>query len=328
MPLTSPAPDLASLDLLLSVARAGSLGAAAREHGVSQQAASERIRRLETTLGVHVVRRSRQGSMLTEAGVLVVDWASQLMELAAGMEASIAALREKHHAQLQVAASLTVAEYFIPRWLVALRRRAEAVAAATQAASAGTAPAGPNAPAAYTVQLTAANSDEVAERVRDGRAELGFVEGPTVPEGLAWREVGSDTLVLVVPVNHPWARRRRPVTAAELARTALVAREAGSGTRRALEVALRSALVDGPVSPPLLELRGTAAVRGAVLAGSGPAVLSSLAVADDLASGRLRAVPVTGVTLHRRLLAVWSPDVVLRGPAADLLAIADPNPAP
>src|SRR4051812_10602607 len=156
MPLPSRSPDLASLDLLLSVARAGSLGAAAREHRFSQQAASERIRRLEELLGVQVVRRSRQGSALTEAGVLVVDWASQLMELAAGMEASVAALREKRHAQLRVAASLTIAEYFIPRWLITLRRRAEAGGGpGDEATGEG---------AAYTVQLTAANSDEVAER--------------------------------------------------------------------------------------------------------------------------------------------------------------------
>jgi molybdate transport repressor ModE-like protein len=304
--LSARAPDLASLDLLLSVARTGSLGAAAREHLISQQAASERIRRLEGLLGVQVVRRSRQGSSLTAAGVLVADWAAQLMELAAGMETSVAALRAEHHAQLRVAASLTVAEYLIPRWLVTLRRRAEAAGSE------------------LSVQLTATNSDEVVERVRDGRAGLGFVEGPSLPDDLAWREVGSDSLVLVVPVDHPWSRRRRPVSAAELARTALVAREAGSGTRRALEVALRAALGDVQVAPPLLELSGTAAVRGAVLAGAGPAVLSSLAVADDVTSGRLRAVPVVGLTLNRRLLAVWPLGSKPRGPVADLLAIAVP----
>ena len=308
MPLSARAPDLASLDLLLSVARTGSLGAAAREHRVSQQAASERIRRLEGLLGVQLVRRSRQGSSLTAAGVLVADWAAQLMELAAGMETSVAALREEHHAQLRVAASHTVAEYLIPRWLVTLRRQAEA---------AGT---------ELSVQLTATNSDEVAERVRDGRAGLGFVEGPTLPDDLAWREVGSDSLVLVVPPDHPWSDRQRPVTATELAGTALVSREAGSGTRRALEVALRSALGDVPVAPPSLELSGTAAVRGAVLAGAGPAVLSSLAVEDDVASGRLRAVPVVGLALNRRLLAVWPLGSSLRGPVADLLLIAAPHP--
>jgi molybdate transport repressor ModE-like protein len=306
MPLSSRAPDLASLDLLLSVARTGSLGAAAREHLISQQAASERIRRLEGMLGVQLLRRSRQGSSLTTAGALVADWAGQLTELAAGLEASVAALREEHHAQLRVAASLTVAEYLMPRWLVTLQRRAEAY---------GT---------DLSVQLTATNSDEVAERVRDGRAGLGFVEGPTLPEDLAWREVGTDSLVLVVPPEHPWSRRRRPVTPAELAQTPLVAREAGSGTRRALEVALQAVLGDVPVAHPLLELSGTAAVRGAVLAGAGPAVLSSLAVEDDVASGRLRAVPVAGLSLARRLLAVWPLGSTPRGPVSDLLTIALP----
>jgi len=273
---------------------------------VSQQAASERIRRLEGLLGVQLVRRSRQGSTLTAAGVLVVDWAAQLIELAAAMETSVAALREEHHAQLRVAASLTVAEYLIPRWLVTLRRRAEAEGAE------------------LSVQLTATNSDEVVQRVRDGRAGLGFVEGPSVPDDLAWREVGTDSLVLVVPVDHPWSRRRRPITAAELAGAALVSREPGSGTRRALEVALRAALGDVVIAEPMLELSGTAAVRGAVLAGAGPAVLSSLAVEDDVFSGRLRAVPVTGLTLSRRLLAVWPLGSTPRGPASDLLAIAVP----
>jgi molybdate transport repressor ModE-like protein len=306
VPLPPRAPDLASLDLLLSVARAGSLGAAAREHRISQQAASERIRRLEGVLSVQLVRRSRQGSTLTTAGVLVADWAAQLTELAAGLEASVAALRAEHHAQLRVAASLTVAEYLIPRWLVTLRRRAQARGAE------------------LSVQLTATNSDEVAERVRDGRAGLGFVEGPTLPEDLARREVGTDSLVLVVPPDHPWTRRRRPVTPAELAGTALVAREAGSGTRKALEVALHAVLGDVPVAAPSLELSGTAAVRGAVLAGAGPAVLSSLAVADDLSSGRLTAIPVPGLVLDRRLLAVWPLDSSPRGPVQDLLAIASP----
>jgi DNA-binding transcriptional LysR family regulator len=288
------------------VARTGSLGAAAREHRVSQQAASERIRRLESLLGVQLVRRSRQGSSLTPAGVLVVDWAAQLMELAAGMETSVAALREEHHAQLRVAASLTVAEYLIPRWLVTLQRQAEAEGAE------------------LSVQLTATNSDEVAELVRNGWVGIGFVEGPAAPEDLAWREVGTDSLVLVVPVDHPWSRRRRPVTAAELAGTPLVSREPGSGTRRALEVALRSALGEVAIAPPLLELSGTAAVRGSVLAGAGPAVLSSLAVEDDVASGRLRAVPVVGLTLNRRLLAIWPLGSTPRGPVQDLLAIAAP----
>jgi DNA-binding transcriptional LysR family regulator len=277
---------------------------------MTQQAASERVRRLEAALGVQVVRRSRHGSELTQAGMLVCDWAAQLTELAAGLEASVAALRGEQNAALRVSASLTIAEYLIPRWLVSLQRAAHARGDT------------------LAVHLTAANSDDVADQVRHGRAELGFVEGPEVPDDLAWHQIGTDSLVLVVPEGHPWGRRRAPVDAAELAGTALVTREPGSGTRKALDVALRAALGPVTLAPPLLELSGTAAVRGAVLAGAGPAVLSSLAVADDLASGRLSAVPVSGLTLRRRLLAVWPLGSSLRGPAADLLAIATgPLPA-
>jgi DNA-binding transcriptional LysR family regulator len=94
--------------------------------------------------------------------------------------------------------------------------------------------------------------------------------------------------------------------ASELGRTPLVAREPGSGTRDSLTAALRSALGDDfTQASPALELSSAAAVRAAVLAGAGPAVLSRLAVADHLAVGRLRAGQVPDLNLRRALRAIW-----------------------
>jgi DNA-binding transcriptional LysR family regulator len=107
--------------------------------------------------------------------------------------------------------------------------------------------------------------------------------------------------------------------AAELVQTALLSREAGSGTRRFLEEALRGQAGLEPV-PPAAELSSTA-IKAAVAAGAGPAVLSSLAVAAELAAGTLRQVPVTGVDLRRTLMAVWTEGRRLTGPAGDLYAI-------
>ena len=77
----------------------------------------------------------------------------------------------------------------------------------------------------------------------------------------------------------------------------------GSGTRDVLAAALSAH--DGP-AVPLIELGATAPLRSAALAGSGPAVLSVLAVAEDVAAGRLIEVPVAeGVALQRTLRAVW-----------------------
>jgi DNA-binding transcriptional LysR family regulator len=104
----------------------------------------------------------------------------------------------------------------------------------------------------------------------------------------------------------------------ELADGRQVTRESGSGTRVALDRALGDA---GPIVPAF-ELSSNAAIRVAVAAGSGPAVLSRLAVADALAGGALAVVPVAELDLRRRLRAVWTGPRRLSGDAAELVAVA------
>jgi len=299
MALPSRVSDLMPFDLLLSVARLGSLGLAAAEHGISQPAASTRIRRLERQLGLPLIERSPRGSRLTPGGELVAGWAQAAVDAAAALDAGVMSLRERSSAVLRVAASMTVAEYLLPGWLTALRARAPGTA----------------------VALTAGNSAEVAAAVLGGRADIGFTEGPDLPPGLASRPVSTDRLTVVVPPGHRWARRRSGITAAELAATPLVAREPGSGTRGYLEGALRSQAGAVRVAP-IAELSSTTAIKSAVAAGIGPAVLSTLAVAPEVAAGTLVAVRVPDLDLTRRLLAVWPEGRQLTGPAADLRAIA------
>jgi molybdate transport repressor ModE-like protein len=296
MALSPLVPELSALELLLAVARHGSVGQAAAELGISQPAASARIKGMERQLGVPLLVRSPRGSRPTPQGLLVIEWARQVIEAAQALDAGIAALREDRDARLRVVASLTVAEYLMPGWLLALR-----------AARPDTA-----------VTLRAANSAAVAEQVLAGEADLGFVEGPRAPAGLAGTVVAADRLVLVVEPGHRWAQRRTPVTAAELAGTPLVLREPGSGTREVLDRALAGAGA-GPATP-LLELASTTALKAAALGGAGPVCLSVLAVADELATRRLVEVPLTGMDLRRPLRAVWPAGRRPAGPARDLLS--------
>lgn len=302
MALSSHIPDLASLDLLLTVARTGSLGAAGRELGLTQQAVSARIRTVERLVGVAMVRRGPRGSTLTGAGALVAGWSGPVLAAAEALDAGIASLRGQRDGRLSVSASFTIAEYLLPGWLVALAADQKAAGRPRTA-----------------VSLAVHNSLRVAAEVLAGATELGFVEGPDLPTGLAATTVATDELVIVVPTGHPWTRR--PVTGAELAATPLVTREVGSGTREAFERALAAVTPDGPAAPAL-ELSATTAIRSAVLAGAGPAVLSDLAVHDDLAAGRLIRVPIDGLPLTRELRAVWPEGPAPAGPARDLLAIA------
>lgn len=296
-PLSPRVPEIGALDLLLSVARLGSLGRAARQHGISQPAAGSRIRHLESLLGLALIERSAAGSRLTREGAVVADWARPVVAAAAALDAGVTALRTQHEGRLQIAASMTVAEYLMPSWLFDLRvRRPRA-----------------------SVSLWVVNSVEVARLVLADAVDIGFVEGPDLPEGLQCRVVGHDRLQLVVARGHPWARRRRPVDAAELAATALVARERGSGTRDTLEAVLAD---HHPLAVPTVELSSTTAIKAAVVAGVGAAVLSSLTMAEELADGRLVAVEIAGVDLTRTLRAVWPAGRALTGILRDVVAVA------
>ncbi|MEV0383719.1 LysR family transcriptional regulator [Nonomuraea sp. NPDC050643] len=292
----STLPDLDSLKLLVDVGALGSLGQAARAAGIAQPSASKRIAQLERRLGLPLIERTPRGSTLTAEGKMVAGWAAQVLGAADELMRAVQAVRHGEAAHLRVASSMTVAEYLVPRWLGELQNREPDV----------------------QVGLDVINSADVAARVLGGEVELGFVEGPSVPDGLASRVVGTDRLVVVVAPGHAWARRRTALRGAELAATPLVVREPGSGTRETLDVAFKGLYQ----ASPRLELGSNPAVKGAAQAGSAPAVLSGYAVEADVATGRLVEVPLTGLNLVRSLRAVWRRGRPLTGPAATLLAIA------
>ncbi|UDY24847.1 LysR family transcriptional regulator [Nocardioides sp. Kera G14] len=295
-------PDLSSLRLLADVARLGSIGAAARAFGISQQSASERLRAMEVQTGIVLLRRASQGSTLTEQGRLLVDWSAELLAVADEIEQSLQTLRQERAEELHVAASMTTAEFLLPGWLVRLRRQRE-----------------------VSISLQATNTDGVLAAVRSGDAGIGFIEGPARLDGLAHTDLGSDELTLVVSPDDPWARRSRPLSPAVIAARPLTSREPGSGTRAVLESALSTA-GHTPV-PPEVELTTNAAVAAAVRSGGAPGFLSRRAVERDLDVGSLVEVRATGLDLTRRFTAVWlGAPRPPAGPIRDLLAIALPRP--
>jgi DNA-binding transcriptional LysR family regulator len=303
--MTMAVPDLVALRMLVAIRDSRSITAASRLLGLSQQAVSARMRALEGRLGLVLFLRSHRGSDLTPEGLMVAGWATDLLEAAATLESSIDALRGDAGRNLKIASSLTIAEHLLPRWLTEMR-----------AAEHGT-------PRQTTISLTATNSQGVIDLVRAGTHSLGFIETPDVPKDLLSRTVASDELVVVVGVSHPWARRRNGITAAELAATPLMVREAGSGTRRALDRALSELPEALPMARPVAELPTTSSILSTVVSGSVPAVVSILAAREGIAAGRLIRVPVSHLRVVRPLTAVWlRSNAQFSGAAHDLLRIA------
>lgn len=297
MALPEPHPDLASLDLLVSVGELGSISAAATAHGVTQPAASMRLRALERLLRIALLDRSTSGTRLTPAGMATAEWASAVLGDVRTLLAGVAALRADGDSRLRLAASLTVAEYLLPRWLHLL------AAESTKS----------------RVSLEMGNTAHVAELVARGDVEIGFIEGPRPPGRLRSRELMADELVVVVAPGHPWSRRRRPIPARQLAATPLVLREPGSGTREVFTDALAARSLQATAA---MELASTTAIKTAAMSGTAPAVISALAVAAELRTGQLVTVNCEDLRLGRRIRAIWAPGRPPSPEGTRLLAIA------
>ncbi len=295
MPLSASFPDLTALDLYASVVELGSLGRAAKMHGIAQPSASSRIRNLERQLGVKLLDRSARGSTPTPEGIVVSGWTDAILRAAHDLEAGLEALKAEQSGRLRIAASYTIAEYLLPTWLGRFAREHPR----------------------DTVALDVENSTHVLSELERGEADLGFIETPLKTPSMKEQIVGHDQLVAVVPPEHPWATRTS-IDMTELAETPLVMREKGSGTREALEQALTDAGHGAPVS--VLELGSTSAVRSAVLSGNSPTVISRLAVASELADGQLVEVEVENLKIERDLRAVWPAKKPLPKLAVALLA--------
>ncbi len=259
---------LEQLRIFVAVAERQHVTRAAEALNLAQSAASAAIASLEGRHGAKLFSRVGRGIELTEAGRVFLDEARAVLARAELAELRLADLAGLRRGRLLVRASQTVASYWLPRRLVDFRRAHPGI----------------------EIRLSVGNTADVAAAVLAGTAELGFVEGPVEATALAVAEVARDQLVVVVAPAHPWAGRAS-VAAAELAAGEWVLREAGSGTRVVFEDALRAMGV-GRLNDIALELPTNEAVRAAVEAGMGAAVLSASAAVAGLEAGLLARVPI------------------------------------
>jgi DNA-binding transcriptional LysR family regulator len=254
---------------------AHTLYAAAETLALAQSAVTKRIAALERRVGQPLLERGRAGVRPTAAGRALYPEARAAL---AALERARRAVTDADVASaLAVAASHTVAGYLLPGWLAGFR------------AERGT----------LRIAVEVVNSPGVLAAVRAGRAELGFVEGIDSLDGLESQMLMTDVLECVVHPAHRFARRDS-IRPAELLDEAWIAREPASGTRAVAERALRAR---GITLVPALEAASTEGLKRAVL-GGGFALLSRLAVEQEVANGALAAVPVQELDLRRELRAV------------------------
>ncbi|MCR6637352.1 LysR family transcriptional regulator [Devosia sp.] len=250
------------LAIFIAVAERQHLTQGAAAVGLTPSAASAAIKALEAVHAVRLFDRVGRRIELTRDGMAFLEEARQTLARVRQAEQALNDLGGLKRGTLDVMASQTVANYWLPARLLAFASSYPGI----------------------TVNFSAANTNDVAEAVISGAAELGIVEGHVDVPVLATRPIGRDRLVAVSVPSVALARPR-------FSDYRWIMREPGSGTRAEFEAGVAKLGVDPATLDVALALPTNEAVLNAVLNSDCAAALSEMVVAPFVAAGRLSILP-------------------------------------
>lgn len=272
------APSLYYLRTFHAVAAERSFTRAGQRLNLAQPTVSAQIRALERHYGGRLFDVRQRRVHLTAEGEALLPYAERVFGLLREADDAVAATRGLERGRLSLAASTTIGNYLLPPLLARFTADHPKL----------------------RVDVAIGTTAEVVARVAADDVPFGLTEAPVAHPALEVRSFGEDEMVLIVPPDHPWARRG-VTDLDELRGAPLLRREAGSATQALVDSALERA---GTTMGVAAELGSNEALKEAVLGGLGVAWVPRLAVARELASEDLAAVSVPGLGVRRTLSVV------------------------
>ncbi|MFN3312540.1 MAG: LysR family transcriptional regulator [Hyphomonas sp.] len=282
---------LRQLEIFRVVADMLSYTAAAERLHLTQPAVFAQVRALEAQTGAPLIARIGRRLELTDTGHAVLRTAIAIKAEAARLDQALAEIRGVISGRLDLAV-VSTAKYVLPRLIGPFTRDHPGI----------------------DIRLTVGNRNLLLDRLSGGLDDL-YILGAVPPDMDANHVVLSENpLVLIAPPDHPLAGQT-DVPLSEVARYPLLLREEGSGTRRAVEAHFAD---HGLVAKARLELGANEAVKQAVMAGLGLAVLSRGAVQLEVDHGYLVEIATQGFPLARKWHLAWHRQKTLTQAAIEL----------
>jgi len=268
---------LRQLQIFEAVVRLGGFTRAAQSLHLTQPTVSMQIKKLSEAVGTPLLEAGNRQVEPTAAGREVYAAAEEILGRMLRLGETTAARSGIVQGVLRVAV-ITSAKYFMPHLLGAFVERHPQV----------------------SPQLTVTNRAQVLERLKTREDDLTIMG--QVPEGMdvAATPFMDNALVVIAPPDHPLAQTSG-IPLNHLAKQRFLVREAGSGTRQAVDRLLAEHRL---AITPYMELGSSEAIKQGVMAGLGISVLSRRNLKLELAGGHLITLDVEGFPLLRRWYAV------------------------
>ncbi len=265
--------QIEALKIYCDVVRFHSFSRGAEENDVLQSSASQAVQSIEENLSVSLIDRSRRPWEVTEEGRVFYEGCRELVE---GYYALVAQVKNRQAAAdsvIRVAAIYSVNFADMGQCVERFKRfHPEA-----------------------KVEVEYAHPDRVCERVLSDEADLGILSYPAERKGVAvipWRD---EPMVLACRPGHRFAKLKK-LDLNELSDETLV----GFDTELVIWKKIDRFLKDNGVEPNVaVRFDNIEAIKRAVEAGSGVALLPRPTLEHELALGTLAAVPLADDQLSR-----------------------------
>lgn len=280
--------NLWQLKVFCKVVELGSFSKAGQAIHLSQPTVSSHIKDIESHFGTQLIDRLTKKAAPTKAGELLYDYAKRLIRLREEAEVAMAAFMGKKQGSIHIGGSTIPGGYLLPQ---------------AMAAFSGDYPE-------VKLSLTIEDTMAIIEAVLSGAVEIGVVGARSQAKHLGQLKLMDDDMRLIVPASHPWAGEGN-LPLDQLLTEPFLLREAGSGTRKSLQLSLQKAGVDIGDLKVCAEMGSTEAVRQGVKHGAGVSILSPIAVQAELETGTLVALTIEGVDLRRSFYLTWAKERTL-----------------
>ena len=257
------------LQVFHAVARQSSFTKAAETLFMTQPAVTFQIKQLEEHFNTRLFDRGHGRISLTPAGGVVLEYAERILALSSELDTRVNEMTGEIHGPLLIGASMTIAEFLLPRVLGEFKAAYPGVKA----------------------RLKVANSETIENSVATHGLDIGLIEAPSHLPGLATEECCEDELQVVCSPQHPLAKLKS-VAPRQLMQHAYVSREMGSGTREVSDSYFRQAGLNAEELNTVMELGSPDAIKGVVETGLGFAIMSKVIVAKEKQLGVLVALPL------------------------------------
>jgi DNA-binding transcriptional LysR family regulator len=259
--------SLRQLQIFEAIVRLGSFTRSAEELFLTQPTVSMQIKKLEEGIGLPLFEQIGKQNYLTDAGKVVHEHTRLVLDSLSNLEMEIADMKGLKTGMLRLAV-VTTAKYFAPRALGKFCERYPGV----------------------DVALKVTNRERLLERLAQNVDDLYIIGRPPQSEDVVFEPYLANPLVVLAPRNHPLAAQRN-IDPKKMAEYPFIMREAGSGTRMAVEEFFTTRDIKLKIR---MELGSNEAIKQAIDAGLGLSVLSRHTLVLDGEEGRLVTLDVKG----------------------------------